>query len=71
MLCSRRTTDDLGQEVVAIVVRRPGATLEEEQLRTHCADRLAYFKVPAKWIVTEDPLPRNATGKLMRKKVVL
>lgn len=63
--------DDLGQEVVAIVVRRPGTTLEEEQLRAYCADRLAYFKVPAKWIFTEDPLPRNATGKLMRRKVVL
>jgi acyl-CoA synthetase (AMP-forming)/AMP-acid ligase II len=63
--------EDLGQEVVAIVVTRPGTALDEKQLRVHCTDRLAYFKVPARWKITEDPLPRNATGKLMRKKVVL
>ncbi|ORI20703.1 fatty acid--CoA ligase [Rhodococcus sp. 1163] len=62
--------EDLGQEVVAVVVTHPGTTVDEVQLRVFCADRIAYFKIPSRWSVTTDPLPRNATGKLMRKKVV-
>ncbi|QCQ90032.1 class I adenylate-forming enzyme family protein [Rhodococcus sp. SGAir0479] len=62
---------DLGQEVAAVVVPRPGTTVTEDELRAFAADRLAYFKVPTRWRITEEPLPRNATGKTMRKQILI
>ncbi|MFI9493942.1 MULTISPECIES: class I adenylate-forming enzyme family protein [Streptomyces] len=60
---------DLGQEVAAVVVLRPGSTATEESLREYAADALAYFKVPKRWRLTTDQLPRNATGKVIRHAV--
>ena len=57
---------ELGQDIRAIVVARPGADLDVEDLRTFCAESLAYYKVPSHWEVRSEPLPRNATGKLLR-----
>lgn len=63
--------EELGQEVKAIVVPRAGldaAALDAlpEQLARFCADRLAYFKVPAHWELRREPLPRNAIGKVLK-----
>ncbi|WP_405485376.1 class I adenylate-forming enzyme family protein [Nocardia sp. NBC_00511] len=63
--------EDLGQEVAAIVVVDDPATISEDELRDHVAQQLAYFKVPARWLVTADPLPRNATGKVLRRELSL
>ncbi|MFD0211510.1 class I adenylate-forming enzyme family protein [Streptomyces hirsutus] len=60
---------DLGQEVAAVVVLRPGSAVTEEALREYVADELAYFKVPKRWRLTVDELPRNATGKVIRHSV--
>lgn len=60
---------DLGQEVAAVVVTEPGTGLTEETLRAHVADELAYFKVPKRWRLTTESLPRNATGKVLRRAV--
>lgn len=64
--------DDLGQEVAAVVVRRStevDADKLEQQLREHVAASLAYFKVPTHWRITDQALPRNATGKVVRARV--
>ncbi|MFD4429832.1 class I adenylate-forming enzyme family protein [Nocardia sp. NPDC058497] len=61
---------DLGQEVAAVVVAEPGA-VDPEELRAFVAARLAYFKVPARWRITSDALPRNATGKVTRRDLAL
>ncbi|RMI34901.1 class I adenylate-forming enzyme family protein [Nocardia stercoris] len=61
---------DLGQEVAAVVVADPNAVTAEE-LRAFVAERLAYFKVPAHWKVTAEPLPRNVTGKVLRREITL
>ena len=60
---------DLGQEVSAVVVVTPGATVTEEELREFASARLSYFKVPTKWRITTDLLPRNATGKMNRREI--
>lgn len=61
--------DDLGEQVAAVVVvEDPDATTAEE-LREFVAGQLAYFKVPAQWRITADPLPRNVTGKVLRRAV--
>ena len=62
-------SDDLGQEVAAVVVTDPGAPLTEAELVEHVRERLAYFKVPTHWRFSSDPLPRNATGKVLRTRV--
>ncbi|MER6324885.1 class I adenylate-forming enzyme family protein [Streptomyces coelicoflavus] len=62
---------DLGQEVAAVVVLRPGAEVTEEELREYAARELAYFKVPRRWRLTTEALPRNATGKVVRHSVRL
>ncbi|KAF0846365.1 class I adenylate-forming enzyme family protein [Nocardia caishijiensis] len=61
---------DLGHTVAAVVVAAPG-TVEEGELRDFLAARLAYFKVPARWRITADALPRNATGKVTRRDLAL
>ncbi len=63
--------EELGQEVQAIVVPEdPAAGLDVDALRAHVAERLAYFKVPSQWEVRTTPLPRNATGKVLRDVAV-
>ena len=59
---------DLGQEVAAVVVFT-GLPPTPEELTEYARERLAYFKVPSHWRITSDPLPRNATGKVLRKQV--
>jgi len=62
---------DLGQEVAAVVVPAEGTDREglEDRLREHAAAALAYFKVPSQWRIVESPLPRNATGKVIRREI--
>ena len=62
---------DLGQEVGAVVV--PAAGVDgaglEERLKAYAAENLAYYKVPTRWRITDQPLPRNATGKVVRREI--
>ena len=59
--------EDLGQEVAAIVVPRSGGALDTADLTGWLRTRIAYFKVPTQWLVTDEPLPRTATGKVVRE----
>jgi long-chain acyl-CoA synthetase len=59
----------LGEEVAAAVVLRSGVSLTAEALRAHCAEHLAKHKIPRHlWFLTE-PLPRNATGKFLKRQL--
>jgi acyl-CoA synthetase (AMP-forming)/AMP-acid ligase II len=55
-----------GEVPKAVVVARPGATVDTEQVLAWCRERLASFKCP-KTIDVVAELPRNATGKLLKK----
>jgi long-chain acyl-CoA synthetase len=57
-----------GERVVAVVVMKPGATLDEAAVRDWCRERLAPYKVP-RYIVARDDLPRSMLGKVLRKQV--
>jgi long-chain acyl-CoA synthetase len=54
-----------GEAVKAVLVLRPGAALTIEQVREHCAIRLARFKLPTV-VEFAERLPRSATGKIAR-----
>jgi acyl-CoA synthetase (AMP-forming)/AMP-acid ligase II len=59
---------ELGQEIKAFVVRRPGSPLAAEQVRAWCAAALAAYKVPAR-VEFRTSLPYNQTGKLMKQEL--
>jgi long-chain acyl-CoA synthetase len=56
----------LGEVPVAVVHRREGSDLDERELRDFLAPRLAAFKVPARFVFEDQPLPRLGTGKIDR-----
>lgn len=55
-----------GETVKAVVVPRPGATVTVEELRAFARARLAGYKCPTSVDVV-DSLPRNASGKVLKK----
>jgi crotonobetaine/carnitine-CoA ligase len=58
-----------GEEVKAYVVLREGATAEPAELNAHCAERLAYFKVPRYWTFVDD-LPRTPSERIAKHMLV-
>lgn len=60
---------DLGEAVAAVLVPRDGHRLAVDDLRDFASTRLAAFKVPSKWYERAEPLPRNASGKLLKREV--
>ena len=61
--------DRLGEEVAAAIVLAPGATLDAEALRSFLAERIAKHKIPARIWFLEEPLPRNANGKFVKREL--
>jgi fatty-acyl-CoA synthase len=59
-------SDVFGELVRAVVVLRDGADATAAELRRHCAERLASFKVPHK-VDFIDALPRNPSGKVAKR----
>src|SRR5262249_30611453 len=57
---------EMGQRVGAAVVTRSALTLEE--LRAHCRELIAYFKLPERLKVV-DHIPYNDTGKVNRRRL--
>jgi acyl-CoA synthetase (AMP-forming)/AMP-acid ligase II len=60
------TDDEMGQRVGAAVVANSKLTLEE--LRSHCRDQIAYFKLPERLKVV-DHIPYNDAGKVNRRQL--
>jgi acyl-CoA synthetase (AMP-forming)/AMP-acid ligase II len=58
--------EEMGQRVGAAVVARSPVTLEE--LRDHCRELIAYFKLPERMIIV-DQIPYNDTGKINRRQL--
>jgi long-chain acyl-CoA synthetase len=59
----------LGEEVGAVVRVRDGATVTEDDVRNHVAERLAAFKVPTHVWLVDAELPRNASGKVLKREL--
>jgi acyl-CoA synthetase (AMP-forming)/AMP-acid ligase II len=59
-------SEEFGQEVKAVVVPVPGHEVDVVALQSWIAGKIAYYKVPTYWEVRNQPLPRNATGKVMK-----
>lgn len=59
----------LGEVPAAAVVMEPGAVFDETVLRQACAAKLAAYKAPVRYVKLDDPLPRNAAGKVLKDEV--
>jgi fatty-acyl-CoA synthase len=57
-----------GEAACAVVVRRPGAALDEAAVLALFQDRLARYKHPRR-IVFTDALPKNALGKIQKHEL--
>jgi long-chain acyl-CoA synthetase len=57
----------LGERVQAFVTLREAISIES--LQAHCAARLADYKVPEKFSLGTEPLPRNANGKVLKRQL--
>ncbi len=56
---------DFGEVGVAVVIARPGASLDADQLVAELKARLANFKIPKRCFIA-DELPRNTMGKVQK-----
>ncbi len=54
-----------GEAPHAFVVRRPGATVTESELKQFSREHLAHFKVP-QGVTFMNELPKTATGKIQK-----
>jgi long-chain acyl-CoA synthetase len=60
--------ETLGEEVAALVVRRPGATVDAEALRAWTKERVAAYKYP-RVIAFVRELPKGPTGKILKRAI--
>lgn len=59
----------LGEEVAAVVHLHEGAATSEQELIDFARSRLAGYKVPSRVFLWEQPLPRNATNKVLKREI--
>jgi long-chain acyl-CoA synthetase len=58
-----------GQAIVAVVVPRPGAEPDAEELREHVRKSLRGSRTPDR-VVFRDELPTTPTGKVLRREII-
>lgn len=61
-------SEKYGEEVAAYIQLKPGASSSDEELRAFCKDRIAYHKIPAFFLFT-DEYPSTASGKIQKYKL--
>jgi long-chain acyl-CoA synthetase len=59
----------LGEELACHVMVRPGEQLDVEELQRFVGERLASFKVPSRVTIVAEQLPRNASGKILKREL--
>lgn len=59
----------LGEEVACVINRRPDSTLDADELQVFLKEKLAPFKIPSRIAFSEDRLPRNPSGKILKREL--
>jgi acyl-CoA synthetase (AMP-forming)/AMP-acid ligase II len=62
-------SEQWGEGVHAIVVRRPAAEPDEGDLREWCRERIAGFKVPKSIDIRDEPLPLSGAMKVLKREL--
>lgn len=58
-----------GEELTMMARARKGSVADPQGLRRFMAERLAAFKVPVRIVLTDTPLPRTASGKIVKRNL--
>jgi len=61
--------DRLGEEVGVAIYSKPGAAIDAEDIRGYCATKMAKHKIPRYIWLLDTPLPRNASGKFLKREL--
>ncbi|MFP6806453.1 MAG: class I adenylate-forming enzyme family protein [Pseudomonadales bacterium] len=61
--------DRLGEEVGVAIFRAPESNLSAEQVREYCAKAMAKHKIPRYIWLMDEALPRNASGKFLKREL--
>jgi long-chain acyl-CoA synthetase len=61
--------DTWGEAVKAIVVPKPGVTPDANDIIAFAKTRIAPFKAPKSVDFLDRPLPRNPSGKILRREL--
>ncbi len=59
----------MGEEVKAIVYLKLGAKATAEDIQAFCKERVAAYKYPRTIVFIDTPLPKNATGKILKREL--
>ena len=59
----------LGEEVAAVIEPRPGFVIDAAEIAAFVATRIARFKAPTRVLISDGPLPRTATGKVLKREL--
>jgi len=57
-----------GEEIMAWVIVREGATIDEDELRQYCQGKIAHYKIP-RYVATCSDFPMTVTGKVQKHKL--
>ena len=60
--------DDLGEEVGAAVVLKPGSDATADDIKAFVKARVAAYKYP-RHVWLEDSLPKGPTGRILRREI--
>ena len=62
---------ELGEIVASVIRPSPGSRPDalEDELKSRLSDHLARFKIPTRFVFTDEELPRTATGKLLKREM--
>jgi fatty-acyl-CoA synthase len=58
-----------GEIPIAFVVTKPGQSCSEKELADFGATRLAKFKLPKRYVLATEPLPKGGTGKILKREL--
>lgn len=61
--------DYRGENVKAVIVKKPGSNLDEKALNTYCREQLAAYKVPRIYEF-RDELPKTIIGKVLKRQLI-
>jgi len=59
----------LGEKVACHIMVRQGESLTAEQVADGLQGQIAPFKIPELIVIVKDPLPRNASGKILKREL--
>ena len=60
--------DKYGEALFAVIVPAPGTTLTEDEIITHCRERIGGYKIPRRMAFV-DELPKSAMGKILKTEL--